>query len=187
MLSARAGEEARIEGVGAGADDYLVKPFSARELLARVASHLALAKQRSELERALRYRGEQLETMFEGAPFGIYLVDADFRIRAVNPVARPGFGDIPGGVEGRDFEEVMHIIREPSYADDIVRIFRHTLATGEPYSTREHAVTRPGGVARVLRVATRAHHAAGRRARARLLLPRYLGARRGADGSRGEP
>jgi PAS domain S-box-containing protein len=36
MLSARAGEEARIEGVQAGADDYLVKPFGARELLARV-------------------------------------------------------------------------------------------------------------------------------------------------------
>jgi PAS domain S-box-containing protein len=145
MLSARAGEEARIEGVGAGADDYLVKPFSARELLARVASHLALSKQRTELERALRYRGEQLASMFEGAPFGIYLVDADFRMRAVNPVARPGFGDIPGGVEGRDFEEVIRMIREPAYADDIVRIFRHTLATGEPYSTREHAVTRPGG------------------------------------------
>ena len=36
MLSARAGEEARIEGLQAGADDYLVKPFSARELRARV-------------------------------------------------------------------------------------------------------------------------------------------------------
>ena len=41
LLSARAGEEARVEGLGAGADDYLVKPFAARELLARVASHLA--------------------------------------------------------------------------------------------------------------------------------------------------
>ena len=35
LLSARAGEEARIEGVAAGANDYLIKPFSARELLAR--------------------------------------------------------------------------------------------------------------------------------------------------------
>jgi len=47
MLSARAGEEARVEGLGAGADEYLVKPFSARELLARVASQLALAKARA--------------------------------------------------------------------------------------------------------------------------------------------
>ncbi len=148
VLSARAGEEARIEGLGAGADDYLVKPFTARELLARVGSHLALASQRGELERALRYRSEQLETLIGAAPLGIYLVGPDFRIRAVNPVALPEFGDIPGGVEGRDFEEVIHLIREPSYAADIVRIFRHTLATGEPYFTREQAVTRPdrGGI-----------------------------------------
>jgi signal transduction histidine kinase/FixJ family two-component response regulator len=50
LLSARAGEEARVEGVEAGADDYLVKPFSARELVARVESHLqrahALASER---------------------------------------------------------------------------------------------------------------------------------------------
>jgi len=37
----------------------------------------------------------------------------------------------------------VHLIREASYADQIVRIFRHTLATGEPYFTREQAVTRP--------------------------------------------
>ena len=43
MLSARAGEEARVEGLQAGADDYLVKPFSARELLARVETQLRRA------------------------------------------------------------------------------------------------------------------------------------------------
>jgi two-component system OmpR family response regulator len=36
LLSARAGEEARVEGWGAGADDYLVKPFAFAELLARL-------------------------------------------------------------------------------------------------------------------------------------------------------
>jgi signal transduction histidine kinase len=53
LLSARAGEESRVEGMGAGADDYLVKPFSARELLARVESHLNLQRVRSESEEAL--------------------------------------------------------------------------------------------------------------------------------------
>ncbi len=46
LLSARAGEESCVEGMGAGADDYLVKPFSARELLARVESHINLHRER---------------------------------------------------------------------------------------------------------------------------------------------
>ena len=56
LLSARAGEESAVEGLGAGADDYLVKPFSARELMARVRAHLELARQRRELERELEQR-----------------------------------------------------------------------------------------------------------------------------------
>ncbi|HEX6900632.1 MAG TPA: ATP-binding protein [Thermoanaerobaculia bacterium] len=51
MLSARAGEESRVEGMEAGADDYLVKPFSARELLARVGAHLQMARMRREADR----------------------------------------------------------------------------------------------------------------------------------------
>jgi signal transduction histidine kinase len=47
LLSARAGEEARIEGAEAGADDYLVKPFGAQELLARVGAQLTLARERA--------------------------------------------------------------------------------------------------------------------------------------------
>ncbi|HVW33838.1 MAG TPA: SpoIIE family protein phosphatase, partial [Acidimicrobiia bacterium] len=44
LLSARAGEEASVEGLEAGADDYLVKPFSSAELLARVRTHLEKAE-----------------------------------------------------------------------------------------------------------------------------------------------
>ncbi len=48
MLSARAGEEARIEGMDSGADDYLTKPFSARELMARVEAQLKMVRLRRE-------------------------------------------------------------------------------------------------------------------------------------------
>jgi signal transduction histidine kinase/DNA-binding response OmpR family regulator len=54
LLSARAGEEARVEGLAAGADDYLVKPFSAKELVARVGTHLELARIRREADERLR-------------------------------------------------------------------------------------------------------------------------------------
>ncbi|MBD2775773.1 ATP-binding protein [Iningainema tapete] len=56
LLSARAGEESRVEGLEAGADDYLVKPFSARELLARVKATLEMARLRQE---AIRSRLEE--------------------------------------------------------------------------------------------------------------------------------
>ena len=49
LLSARAGEEATIEGLEAGADDYLIKPFSAGEVLARVRTHVELGRIRREL------------------------------------------------------------------------------------------------------------------------------------------
>jgi len=54
LLSARAGEESRVEGASAGADDYIVKPFSARELVARIRAQLQLARQRREHAEALR-------------------------------------------------------------------------------------------------------------------------------------
>jgi PAS domain S-box-containing protein len=61
LLSARAGEESRVEGLDAGADDYLVKPFSARELVARVGSHLAMAKIRRESTEEFRTLSERLD------------------------------------------------------------------------------------------------------------------------------
>src|SRR6202521_4746208 len=75
LLSARAGEEARMEGLKAGADDYLTKPFSARELLVRVASRLEIARLRSEAvetEHRLRMEGvaerERLQDLIAQAP-----------------------------------------------------------------------------------------------------------------------
>src|SRR6266478_2383719 len=61
LLSARAGEDAAIEGLDAGADDYLAKPFSAQELLARVRTHLELARVRREWANELEQANSELE------------------------------------------------------------------------------------------------------------------------------
>ena len=63
MLSARAGEEARVDGIEQGADDYLTKPFSSRELLARVSGNLQLARLRRETEMKLREESRTLEIL----------------------------------------------------------------------------------------------------------------------------
>lgn len=91
VLSARAGEEARIDGVDAGADDYLTKPFSARELLARVDAQLKLARLRKEaleqqaalnleISKTKRFAWEALEHI----PEVFYTFDREYRFTYVN-------------------------------------------------------------------------------------------------------
>ena len=63
LLSARSGEEARVEGLDSGADDYLVKPFSARELISRVDSYLAMTRLRRAATVALRDEARMLEAL----------------------------------------------------------------------------------------------------------------------------
>jgi DNA-binding response OmpR family regulator len=65
LLSARAGEESRVDGLHQGADDYLIKPFSARELLARVSGQLSMAQLRRESTEALQKSHEELRERAE--------------------------------------------------------------------------------------------------------------------------
>ncbi|WP_435021886.1 ATP-binding protein [Tundrisphaera sp. TA3] len=143
MLSARAGEESRVEGMEAGADDYLVKPFGARELLARVAAHLQMARMRREAGESLRHSNARFEAVLDAAPIGVFLVDSGLRIRQVNPTARPAFGEIPGLI-GRDLDGVLHAIWPDGFADEAVARFRATLATGRPHLVAEEALVRRG-------------------------------------------
>ncbi|MFZ0839706.1 MAG: response regulator [Xanthobacteraceae bacterium] len=142
LLSARADEQARLEGLNAGADDYLVKPFNAHELIARVGANIKLAKMRREATKELQYRTAQFETLFNQAPLGIYLVDSELCIREVNPTALVAFGAIPGGIIGRNFEDIIHVLWPKKYADEVVEIFRQTMKTGESFTTPHRAEVR---------------------------------------------
>jgi signal transduction histidine kinase len=76
LLSARAGEEATIEGYDAGADDYLIKPFSARELLARVSGAIALSRARREAAEQLRVSDERFRAVQEASHDGFIVFEA---------------------------------------------------------------------------------------------------------------
>ena len=92
--------------------------------------------ERKRAEEAVRQSAGQYETLLTRAPIGVFVVNADFRLQQVNPVARKVFGEISDLI-GRDFDEVMRILWAKEDADEIVRLFHHTLETGEAYVTPE--------------------------------------------------
>lgn len=93
LLSARAGEESRIEGLDAGADDYLTKPFGARELLARIGAMLELARMRARNEAQLRESEGRLQDALAVSSA------AEQRFRATFENAAVGMGQV--GLDGR--------------------------------------------------------------------------------------
>ena len=111
--------------------DVLISPIlDANDQPARLLAVSRDVTERQQADTVLRQRSAQFETLINDAPLGIYLVDADFRVRQVNPTALPAFGNIPELI-GRDFVEVMHILWPEAQADAVISQFRHTLATGE--------------------------------------------------------
>jgi PAS domain S-box-containing protein len=119
LLSARAGEEARVEGLRAGADDYLIKPFSARDLLARVDSTLAIARLRREAlhrERRLLAEVEEqrnwLRVTLASIGDAVAATDAGGRIVALNPVAEALTGWTEAEARGRPLGAVFVITNE---------------------------------------------------------------------------
>jgi PAS domain S-box-containing protein len=80
LLSARAGEEARIEGLEAGADEYLVKPFSARELLASVRAQLRLAESRRLSRKALFASEERYRALVTASSDVVFQMNADWSV-----------------------------------------------------------------------------------------------------------
>ena len=110
MLTAKSGEEDRIKGLGIGADDYIVKPFSPRELVARVKAHLRRAgKTKKRLlsfnSGSLRVDMERHEVLSHGN--NLQLTLTEFKILtslAENPGRILSRNQIVNLVQGYDFE-----------------------------------------------------------------------------------
>ncbi|HKP11362.1 MAG TPA: PAS domain S-box protein, partial [Blastocatellia bacterium] len=78
LLSARAGEESTVEGMQAGADDYLIKPFSVHELLARIEAQIRRKRAEQECARLLVEVAESrhlFERIAETSPDALYIYD----------------------------------------------------------------------------------------------------------------
>ena len=140
MLSARAGEEAKVEGLEAGADDYLIKPFAARELLARVGANIQMAEVRREATRAV-FQSEQrylmtqdrLSLALSTGRVAVFEWNAENdRLSIQGPLAEV-FGvpthDAARGLPLADFLGGIH----EEDREGVVELVTRSVQTGEPY------------------------------------------------------
>jgi PAS domain S-box-containing protein len=129
LLSARAGEESKIEGYQTGADDYLVKPFSAKELLARVSSQLKLVKLRHATETNVRNLFMQAPALIAvlGGPQHIYELANAMYMQLV------GNRDIVG----KPFRETLPELEGVRYLEILDKVYK----SGEPFVGNELPAT----------------------------------------------
>jgi len=127
LLSARAGEEARLEGMSSGADDYLVKPFSARELLVRVGALLRAAEIRRQATEALRESDRRKDEFI--ATLSHELRNPLAPIRNALHILKMGGQQTPQTARVQDMMErqVNHLVRLVDDLLEISRISRGTL------------------------------------------------------------
>ena len=89
----------------------------------------------------LRCSYDTFFNLIKNAAFGVYIIDAQFRMRQVSIAAQKVFSHITPLI-GRDFEEILRIVWPDPFASQALRRFRHTLATGEPYTNHDTTLLR---------------------------------------------
>ncbi|WP_206957476.1 response regulator [Trinickia acidisoli] len=143
MLSARAGEEARVEGLESGADDYLTKPFSARELMARVNANLEMARLRRDATRELLESEARFRNMANHAPVMMWVSDPTGSLTYLNRLWCEFTGQSLDEALGAGAWNALHADDRKQYEDS----FLSANTTGEAFSA-ECRVRRADGVYR---------------------------------------
>ncbi|GCE06156.1 ATP-binding protein [Dictyobacter aurantiacus] len=118
LLSARTGEEAIVEGLGLGAEDYLVKPFSARELLARVALRMEMAR----LHKRTRQARAHLHALLMQAPAIICVLRGPEHIHELaNPLYIQTLGSRP--ILGKSIREAVPELEGQGYFEMLDQVY----------------------------------------------------------------
>jgi signal transduction histidine kinase/DNA-binding response OmpR family regulator len=133
LLSARAGEEATAEGLRAGADDYLVKPFSASALLIRVEAQLSAARLRETLRKTAEAERQRLELVFRESPAAICILRGpEFVIELANDLILEVWGKGPE-IIGLPFVDAVPEIQGQGF----IELLQGVLASRIPYHGKE--------------------------------------------------
>ena len=140
MLSARAGEEAKVEALDAAADDYLAKPFAARELLARVNSNIQMATVRRDAARAVMQSEqrfimsqERLTLALSTGRVAIYDWDVESdRLSIQGPLGEVFGVDLEDAAKGLPLSSVAEGIH-PDDREPVMAQIARTVETGEPF------------------------------------------------------
>ena len=128
VLSADTDDALKEEALTAGADDFLAKPFGARQLLSRVGLHLAMARVGREASAAVRASERRLSGVLEAIGDAVYATDRELRVLFANRKALELWGKAADEVIGRRLLEVFPDIQ----AGEPYRAYRRVLVTGEP-------------------------------------------------------
>lgn len=131
LLSARAGEEAKLEGLDNGADDYLVKPFAAKELVARVDANIKIARTRLAAENNLR------SIILQSPVAMCVLRGPQLVVEMINEKALE--------VTGKTYQSVINRPTLEAFSELVAQgfesIFQTVLATGKAFVGNEMPVT----------------------------------------------
>jgi PAS domain S-box-containing protein len=130
FLSARAGEEAKVEGLDAGADDYLIKPFSTRELLARVSANIAMARVRREAAETVAAAEARAARVLAQMTEGYVLLDHEFHVVEINDEGVRMDGRSRDALIGRSHWELWPGTETGSQG----RLYRQVMSEGAPGS-----------------------------------------------------
>jgi PAS domain S-box-containing protein len=154
MLSARAGEESRVDGLAAGADDYLIKPFGARELVARLSGALALAKVHREAADVVRDSEKRIRQLTSLMPAAIYSCDDEGRITFFNRRAAEIWGREPKLNDNREKYSGSFRLLGPdgSQIPHSQGPMAIAVKTGKPVRNEEAIIERPDGSRIILTV-----------------------------------